>query len=147
MRNFTNKLWNIGRYIEMSLVPVEKSFRLYDETLHKNLIDSDKRIITELNMLVASVTEDMEKFRLSEAAQNIYEFSWHRVADTYIEDSKERIKNGDVQTLAVLLHIFRTILKLLHPFMPFITEELWNKFPRNLTEPLIISHWPTKYTK
>jgi valyl-tRNA synthetase len=146
MRNFANKLWNIGRFIIMnveSLNVAHVPVTLYDVSLHKKLHDDDKRIISELNMLVASTTHDIERYRFSDAAQTIYEFAWHRFADMYIEQSKDRLKNNDALCLATLMHVFRTLLKLLHPFMPFITEELWDKFPKKHTDPLIISSWPT----
>ena len=141
MRNFANKLWNIGRFIEMSYQPIP----MYDEKLHKKLKNSnDKRIISELNMLVAGVTKDMEGYRFSDAVQKIYDFTWHTLADVHLEKNKERFKEGDMQAIAVLRHVFFIILKLLHPFMPFITEELYQKVPGWHGTPLIVSPWPGK---
>ena len=146
MRNFANKLWNIDRFIKMSFqssVISGQTIPFYNEELHKILIHTnDKRIITELNMLTSKVTKQMEAYRFSDAAQSIYEFAWHKLADVHLEKNKDRFKNGDVQALTVLLHVFLTILKLLHPFMPFITEHLWNGLPRKTKTPLIISQWP-----
>ncbi len=146
MRNFANKLWNIGRFIEMSLQSSDVSHQtvpFYDETMHTQLKNpNDKRIISEVNMLTSGVTKDLERYRFSDAAQKIYDFSWHTLADVHLEKNKERFKEGDVQALAVLYHVFLTILKLLHPFMPFVTEEIWGKLPRKTTDPLIISKWP-----
>lgn len=116
---------------------------MYDEKMHKELKNpNDKRIISELNMLVAGVTKNMEQYRFSDAAQKIYDFTWHRLADLHLEKNKERFKEGDIHALAVLRHVFLTILKLLHPFMPFVTEEIWGKLPRKTAGPLIISPWP-----
>lgn len=142
MRNFANKLWNIGRFVLLNFENVN-NVPFYDEKIHKELKNAnDKRIISELNMLVAGVTKNLERYRFSDAAQQIYEFSWHTFADVHLEKNKERFQKGDKQSLTVLLHVYLTILKLLHPFMPFVTEEIWNKLPHKTTEPLIISRWP-----
>lgn len=148
MRNFANKLWNIGRFILLSIEQwnhvTMKQLPYYDENMHRELKNpNDKRIISELNMLVASVTKDMEQYRFSYAAQKIYDFTWHTLADVHLEKNKERFKDGDSQALAVLRHVFLTILKLLHPFMPFVTEEIWGKLPRQKSAPLIVSSWPS----
>ncbi len=147
MRNFANKLWNIGRFITLAIAQCNnatmKQFVFYDEALHKKLTNPfDQRIITELNMMKAAVTHCMETYRYSDAAQRIYAFTWHRLADVHLEKNKERFKSGDLQTLAVVHHVFLTILKLTHPFMPFVTEELWGKLPKQTTDLLIVSPWP-----
>ncbi len=143
MRNFANKLWNIARFIEMNFEG-HTDVPFYDEAMHKKLTDShDKRIITELNMTVASVTKNIERYRFSDAAQKIYDFTWHRVADVHLEKNKERFKAGDPQALSVLLYVYTTTLKLLHPFMPFVTEAIWETLPKKSSQPLIISSWPS----
>lgn len=147
MRNFANKLWNIGRFIEMNLQAQNSNVKtqMYDEKMHKKLKNPhDKRIISELNMLASGVTQDMESYRFSEAAQKIYDFTWHTLADVHLEKNKERFKEGDLQALAVLCHVYLTILKLLHPFMPFVTEKIYQKIPGWNKIPLIISSWPSK---
>ncbi len=144
MRNFANKLWNMGRFIHMNIDATGKEIPFYDNEFHKTLTDAnDKRIISELNMLTAGVTKDIERYRFSDAAQAIYEFAWHRVADVHLEKNKDRFKSGDIQAITVLRHVYITLLKLLHPFMPFVTESVWATFPRKRTEPLIVSSWPT----
>ena len=141
MRNFANKLWNIGRFIEMSC-PDITLLPAYDESFHKTIKDAhDKRIITELNLMKSAVTKYIESYRLSDAAQRIYDFTWHRVADVHLEKNKERFKAGDPQALTVLLHVYLTILKLLHPFMPFVTETIWQTIQKPQA-PLIITTWP-----
>ena len=143
MRNFSNKLWNIARFIEMNIGG--KNIPFYSPTTHGSLISpNDKRIISELNMLIASVTKNIERYRFSDAAQSLYEFAWHKFADVYLEKNKERFQAGDPQALSVLRHVFLSLTKLLHPFMPFITEEIWSKLPKEKTDPLIISSWPMK---
>ncbi|MCL4360297.1 valine--tRNA ligase [Patescibacteria group bacterium] len=157
MRNFANKLWNIGRFITFAIQSIEKPrdgqsagvpIPFYDETMHKGLKNpGDTRMISELNMLVAGVTHHLERYRFSDAAQSLYDFTWHRLADTYLEENKSRYQNGDREALAVLRHVYLTILKLLHPFMPFVTEEVWSMIPRKHTEPLIVSRWPVPEQK
>ena len=160
MRNFANKLWNIARFINMNLEAARQDsgnpedsrnqtekhkVPLYDEKMHKQLKNpNDKRIISELNMLVAAVTKDIERYRFSDAAQKIYDFAWHTVADVHLEKNKDRFKDGDAHAIAVLQHVFITILKLLHPFIPFVTEELYQKVPGWDGTPLIVSPWPSK---
>mgnify|MGYP001612309205 CR=1 FL=1 len=148
MRNFANKLWNIGRLLLLSLENAKTTGReipFYSESLHAALSnDTDKRLISEINMLTSSVTKDMEKYRYSDAAKKLYDFSWHRLADQYIEENKVRFSEGDQEALSVFRHVCLTILKLLHPFMPFVTEALWQKIPRLTTNPLIISSWPSQ---
>lgn len=146
MRNFANKLWNIGRFIIMSYqqsaISKENS-QFYDEAMHKQLKNpNDKRIISELNMLTARVTKQLNTYRFSDAAQEIYDFTWHRLADVHLEKNKERFQTGDQQALAVLSHVYTTILKLLHPFMPFVTEAIWQTLPKQTNKPLIVSPWP-----
>lgn len=143
MRNFANKLWNIGRFILMNFESAGKNIPFYD-TKMKVTDPTDKQIISELNTLTAAVTKDIEQYRFSDAAQTLYEFAWHTFADIYLEKNKERFKSKDPQALAVLRHVYLTILKLLHPFMPFVTEEIWSKMPRKTDRPLIISPWPAR---
>jgi valyl-tRNA synthetase len=139
MRNFANKLWNIGRFMLMNFE--NKPLPFYDASM--KLTDaSDKKILADLKALIGAVTKNMEAYRYSDAAKKIYDFSWHKLADIHLEKNKERFKAGDEQALAVLRHVYVTLLKLLHPFMPFVTEEIWGKMPRKTDTPLIVSSWP-----
>ncbi|TSC54065.1 MAG: valyl-tRNA synthetase [Microgenomates group bacterium LiPW_16] len=139
MRNFTNKVWNIGRFILLNLEGKKVPF--YEEKM-KGLTDKDQEILNDLNHLIKQTIQNLDNFRFSQAAGGIYEFLWHKFADIYIEYSKKRIADGDLTVLAVLRHVYLNCLKLLHPFMPFITEDLWSKFEKLKKEPLIISPWP-----
>lgn len=139
MRNFANKLWNIGRFI---LSRSEGKLYLYSPSLAGQNAE-DKKIIKDLNRLIAQTTSYLEKYRFDLAAEGIYHFVWHNLADKYLESIKERLINGDKTALAVLQHIYQDCLKLLHLFMPFITEEIWQLFPRKYRQPLIISKWPS----
>lgn len=144
MRNFANKLWNIGRFMLMNLENAGKDVPFYDATPHTKLAyDKDSQIISELNTLSSTVTKYIDKYRFSDAAQTLYDFTWHRIADDYLEKNKQRFHDKDLESLSVLRHIFLTILKLLHPFMPFVTEEIWSKLPEKSRDPLIVSSWPS----
>lgn len=145
MRNFTNKIWNIGRFINLNLESLPASRRgkkvpFYQEKM--KITQEDREILDDLNRLIKKTTQSLDNFRFGQATEEIYEFLWHRFADKYVEYSKKRISQGDVVVLSVLRHVFLNCLKLLHPFIPFITEELWNKFEKLKKEPLIISPWP-----
>lgn len=102
----------------------------------------DKKILTQFGMLTRSVTKDMEEFQYAKAAERLYEYIWHQLADHYIEGSKEKLQQYDEITLSILNYIFITCLKLLHPFMPFITEEIADQIAFKKSDPLIISAWP-----
>ena len=145
MRNFANKLWNMGRFISMNFESINTKIPIYDASM-KLTHSNDKKIISDVQSIIAAVSKNMEAYRYSDAAKKIYEFAWHKFADVYIEMNKERFKSGDQQALAVLRHVFFMILKLLHPFMPFVTEEVYQKMPGWDGTPLIVSSWPaSKY--
>jgi len=143
MRNFANKVWNIGRFILLSFEGTEKKVPFYSKVMDEKLTKEDKKIIKELNQLIENVTGLIDKYRFDLAADELYHFIWHRFADEYIEHVKEKIKNNDIVALSVLRHVYLNCLKLLHPFMPFVTEVIWQKFPRKYKDPLIISRWPS----
>jgi len=142
MRNFANKLWNIARLFLMNMEGVKQELPFYDNTMDATLPSQDKEVFKKLNTVIVEVTKYIEKYRFSDAAQVIYDFTWHTVADEYLEENKERFKQGDPQALAVYRHILINILKLLHPFMPFVTESIWGQLPKKHDTPLIVSSWP-----
>ncbi len=142
MRNFANKLWNIARLFLMNTELI-KELPFYDKTMDKDLVQSDIEMIKKLETTVKMTTKYMDTYRYSDAAQTVYDFTWHALADEYLEQNKERFKQGDANALSVYRHILLTLLQLLHPFMPFITEHMWGQLPRKQYEPLIISSWPT----
>jgi valyl-tRNA synthetase len=129
-RNFANKIWNASRFV----LAHEQSQRAGEQE-SKN--KDDKWILEETAKTVAAVTEDLEKYRLGQAAEKLYDFFWHTFCDRYIEMTKNRRHEAQ----STLIYVLETSLKLLHPFMPFITEEIWGKLP-NQDKPLIISPWP-----
>ncbi len=145
MRNFANKVWNISRFIEGRME--EKGFTKFEDLPEysdslEGLRPEDKEIIKDLKTAIEGVGRSIENYHFGLASEEIYEFLWHRFADQYLEYSKERIKTGDKTVFSVLRHVYLTSLELLHPFMPFITEAIWQRFPRKSSEPLIISSWP-----
>jgi valyl-tRNA synthetase len=128
-RNFCNKLWNINRFIQIFSDKPQ-----YDSFKDKNLTLADKWILSRLNTITESTTEKIENYQLGEASRELYDFVWHEYADWYIEISKNQEKNLNT-------YIFENILKLLHPFMPFITEQIWQMNYKK-KDALIISEWP-----
>ncbi len=142
MRNFGNKIWNIGRFILLNLKSSKQKVPFYSPEMKSRLTKEDQKIIMESNQLIKKTSLFLSRYRFDLAADQIYHFLWHRFADEYLESSKKRIKEGDLVVLSVLRHVYLNSLKLLHPFMPFITEAIWQKFPRKFDQPLIISKWP-----
>ena len=128
MRNFANKIWNASRFVMMNLT-IDKN------ELPEQLELEDKWILSKLNTLIREVTENMEKFELGIAAAKIYDFIWDSYCDWYIELTKPRLNGEDssanIGAQKVLLYVLTEILKLLHPFMPFITEEIWQALPHS----------------
>jgi len=139
-RNFANKLWNAARFILMNLGEDEKAPHIPDE-----LTLEDKWILSLSNKLTKEVTDNLDKFELGIAVQKLYDFIWDVFCDWYIEISKIRLNSGDekaAQTARdMLVYIMSNTLKLLHPFMPFITEEIWQTLPHE-GESIMISEWP-----
>ncbi|MBE6985995.1 MAG: valine--tRNA ligase [Ruminococcaceae bacterium] len=141
MRNFANKLWNASRYVLMNL----------DEDAKNALPDlskleiADKWVLSKLNTLIGEVTENMEKYELGVAIQKIYDFLWDIYCDWYIEMTKARLFADDAErkqtAIQVLVYVLDQTLRLLHPFMPFITEEIWQSLPHE-GEALIVAKWP-----
>ncbi|MCD6500478.1 valine--tRNA ligase [bacterium] len=143
-RNFTNKIWNATRFIlqQISKSKIKIKNKKLDE---KTLTRADKKILRELNKTIKSVTKDVESFRFGQAAQTLYHFFWHDFCDRYIEESKKQLQTSNIkhQTSNILLYVLLTSMKLLHPFMPFITEEIYQRLPlKNKKKCLMIEEWP-----
>jgi valyl-tRNA synthetase len=138
-RKFTNKLWNMARFIEMKRVLSIKYQVLSIEELKteaKN--ENDKEMVRKMGELVKKVTGDLDKYNFNYAVGSLYEFAWHEFADIYIENVKNRI---DENSFIVLSSLFMVLLKLLHPFMPFVTEEIYQRF--KFGESIMVDDWPT----
>lgn len=144
-RNFANKLWNMARFTLMMTDSLKERENkdvtpyLGEDSL---LNEADKEILKNFNVLVKKVDLSLERYRFSDASDLIYQFMWHEVADKYIENVKDR-EDKDI-ALGVLIHVFKEGLKILHPFMPFVTEAIWENLPKSDTDPelLIQSNWP-----
>jgi valyl-tRNA synthetase len=139
-RNFANKLWNMTRFYHMMVEKVEKKVKWYEPGM-EGLTAEDKDILDKLNDTIKKTDELLEKFRFAEAAETIYHYMWNEVAAKYIENIKDRV-DLDV-ALTVLRHVLLMGLKLLHPFMPFVTEAIWKEFPERTEEQLITAEWPS----
>ena len=142
MRNFANKIWNASRFLKMNLT-------IDHCALPEKLELEDKWILSRLNRCIPEVTENMDRYELGVAAQKIYDFIWDNYCDWYIEFTKARLQGEDPaakeQAQQVLCYVLTQMLKLLHPFMPFITEEIWQALPRQAgceVDFLMLDQWP-----
>ncbi len=139
-KNFANKVWNIARFVLSNtegIVADEKAINA----------DADNTLIKELYNLTVDVTQDMDAHRYHLASEKIYHYVWHRFADQVLEESKAMLAGIDAVAAAsrkqTLLSILKTSLILLHPFMPFLTEEIWTHLPNKDAELLMVAPWPT----
>ena len=135
-KHFSNKLWNITRFIleRTESVPLDTP-----------LNDTDRSYLDELNELTKDVTSDMDAYRIHLAAEKLYHFVWHRLADEIIEESKQILAGEDIRARrsrgALLRLMLDHILRLLHPFMPFVTEEIWQRIPNKKEKLLMVAAW------
>lgn len=143
-RNFANKLWNASRFVFMNW-DEEMMNGVTRSDVEANLTLADKWIISRANNIVKDVTHNMDKFELGMALQKAYDFTWSEYCDWYIEMVKPRLYGDDVEAkkaaLYTLTYVLETILKLLHPFIPFITEEIFDHLP-TANGMIIVSEWP-----
>ena len=141
-RNFVNKIWNASRFVEM-LIDRLNPQKISLEIDKLKLTDADKDILDKLNKIIISTTKNLESYHFGQASENLYQFFWHEFCDIYIENAKDR----GVEVIPILLNILVTSMKLLHPFIPFVTEtvyqDLINKFGLK-SELLITSSWPNE---
>ncbi|MCC6298293.1 MAG: valine--tRNA ligase [Anaerolineales bacterium] len=139
-RNFANKLWNVGRFVINAIKSLPTGIDSYPQT------DADNWILAELNELTRNVDRLFQDLQYGEAGKQIYEFLWSNFADFYIEYAKNQIMKGRIyNTAKTLLHVLDATLRLLHPFTPFVTEELWGRLRRAvLDSPLseLVKDWP-----
>ena len=142
-RNFANKLWNASRFMLMNLEGFDKSFVPAEE----DYTLADQWILSRYAKTVQAITENLEKFELGEAARSLYEFIWNEFCDWYIELAKARLYDTENQrprqtAQYVLGYVLERTLRLLHPFMPFITEEIWQHIPHE-GKSIMVSSWPS----
>ena len=151
--NFANKIWNAARFIINSLADEEKVRKSHEKLMQDNSYNSDllkiedKWILNKFDKLVADVTRNLENYDLGVALDKIYSFIWNEFCDWYIEMVKPRIYSDNEEEKIVvsdiLNYVFGSSLKLLHPFMPFVTSEIYSKLIRFGKEDLIVAEWPT----
>ncbi|UYO99524.1 valine--tRNA ligase [Oceanotoga sp. DSM 15011] len=138
---FANKIWNATRFALLNL----KDFEKFDNMAFEKLKVEDKWILTRMNRTIKIVDKALETFNFNHGAKAIYDFVWSELCDWYIESVKPRLfSDGEDKKIAqnVILHVFDNALRLLHPFMPYVSEELWQALPIEKEELLITSHWP-----
>ena len=131
--NFINKLWNASRFVLLNL----EGFKEEDYTL-EDLSLSDKWILTKLNLLIKNVRNHMDKYEFNVVGQELYNFTWSDLCDQYIELAKTNMNNT---TKSVLLHTLTSVLKMLHPFMPYVTDEIYSMLPIH-DDSIMISSYP-----
>lgn len=138
-KHFANKIWNMARFMLLMIEQSNTKIVAFDNIDKKQLKEEDKQIVKSLQKLIKAVDTYLAKYRFADAGEAIYQFMWHELADTYIELVKSR--EDKVVALSVLNHVYTTALKLLHPFMPFVTEEIYQKMPIH-TKSIMIDDFP-----
>jgi len=134
---FSNKIWNAARFV----LENTKDFDINKEI---NLDEEDEKSNEELKNLLTEITKEMDEYKFYIVAEKLYHYFWHTFADIIIERSKKKIleeKNSD-SAKALLLSQLNTLLKTLHPFMPFVTEEIWSMMPQKNKNLLLVEKWP-----
>ena len=136
-KHFANKIWNVSRF-------VLDNTKDFDFNKKPDITDEDNKLIDELSEKIKEITDDIENYRFYLAGEKLYHYFWHNFADVIIEKSKERLSVSDTtereSTQWTLFEILSTLIKTLHPFMPFITEEIWSMLPGK-NKMLIIEQW------
>ncbi|MBI3627534.1 MAG: valine--tRNA ligase [Candidatus Sungbacteria bacterium] len=139
-RNFANKIWNASRFVLIHLEDTEPNAKKAKLTKH------DKKLLKDLDGLTKQVSQDMEAFKFHHAAETLYHYFWHTFADTIIESAKPRLQSDDEkdrEAAKILIYtILKTSLILLHPFMPYVTEAIWEHLPVKEKRLLMIEPWP-----
>ena len=147
-RNFVNKIWNASRFVEMLIDRLQENnpnlkITTLDSSLDKELLgETDKDILNKLNKLISSTTKNLNNYRFGQASEDLYQFFWHEFCDIYIES----VKDKGVEVIPVLLTVLINSLKLLHPFIPFVTETVYQDLVTKYNLPkelLITSSWPS----
>ena len=134
--NFINKLWNASRFVLMNI----ENFKKEDYTLD-DLTEIDKWILTKTNKTIKEITENMDKYEFNNVGNTLYKYIWEDFCDNYIELSKNNLEKNTTKT--VLLEVITNIIKMLHPFMPYVTEEIYQMLPVKDQESIVISKYPT----
>ncbi|OGD68788.1 valine--tRNA ligase [Candidatus Campbellbacteria bacterium RIFCSPLOWO2_01_FULL_34_15] len=141
-KKFANKLWNIARFVYSNTENFD-----YENFDTKDLADYEKNILAKFDDLISEITEEMKEYKLYLTSEKLYHFVWHEMADIILEESKDALADKtSLQDKAnkqfMLLNLFEKVLKTLHPFMPYITEEIWTDFPKKQKNLLVVEKWP-----
>ena len=138
-RNFANKIWNVSRFINQKIE--DGHLNIPNDLSDSDLQNEDKELLSKLKLLIESVTNDLDRFKFKLAGESIYDFIWNTLANDYLESIKSR---SDVSAMFTLRSAFLSAIKLLHPFMPFVTEAVWKEIskPKSESKYIIISKWP-----
>ena len=141
-RNFANKVWNISRFVLMNQTVILERGRRPSDRIQWG--KESRAALKHLDVTVKKVTKHMDNFKFYQAAEDVYHYVWHEFADKVIEQQKTRLQNPKTrkEVRALLLHMLATILKLLHPFMPYVTEAIWTEMPLKNKKMLIVEEWP-----
>ena len=141
-KKFCNKIWNASRFVLQNIDQNSKNSKLKN----KNSTAADKKILMGIEKLKKDVEKSIEKYEFGKALHSLYEFFWHQYADVYIETAKKQLADEKlkIQTQNTLLFVHQNLLKLLHPFLPFITEEIWETFGKltGSKKLILIEDWP-----
>jgi len=143
-KKFSNKIWNIARFIYSNTENFD-----YDNFDTKNLSDYEKENLQKFDNLVSEITQEMKEYKLYLTSEKLYHYVWHELADKILEECKDALMDkttpeDKTNKQYMLLNLFEKTLKTLHPFMPYITEEIWKDFPKQNKQLLIIEQWPTR---
>jgi len=140
-RNFANKLWNASRFVLMNLKEGLVKTSLCQMTNDTTLTLADRWILSRFYQMLGDFTKSLESYRINDAANRIYDFLWHEYCDWYLEIAKLTIEEPHTQV--TLYKVLEKSLRVLHPIMPFITEEIWQRFPReHETQSIMVTSWP-----
>lgn len=151
-RNFSNKIWNIARFILINLEDSNDKAQMTNKAQNSNVKWSkqDKKDLAKLDEIIKEVTKNLDNLHFSRAGELLYDFVWHEFADIMIEEAKPRLQSDlaedCIAARAKLVLVLLGSLKMLHPFVPFVTEAIWQKIPKELkdSENLISATWPTR---
>lgn len=148
-KKFLNKIWNASRFVMQRTE--DKNFEITDSESLPNLeedklTEADKEIIDKLNNIIKNTDKNIEEYQFGQSLHNLYDFFWHDFCDNYLESAKNQIEDESLKenTQKILLHVLINSIKLLHPFIPFATEEIWRMVPINKKQLLIVESWPKK---
>ncbi|PIQ75019.1 MAG: valine--tRNA ligase [Candidatus Portnoybacteria bacterium CG_4_8_14_3_um_filter_40_10] len=139
-RKFCNKIWNASRFV----LQMTEGLKVENVEAPEYLTDNDRAILDTLQEITTKVDSALTEFRFDQAIQSLYHFFWHQFCDKYIEEAKKQIQNPKTSenTKQILVYVLLTSLKLIHPFMPFVTEEIYQKISGRSKKALIIENWP-----